>query len=253
MKPLLTLWFWSQNYKQYLQRPTGTSKANGERDVRSDILNSSKTLCNSRELSATLIELVSVRSDPLNSCKTLCNSRELSATLIELVSVLISMTVDKSFPSHTGNLVYSNARFTALEWFTKRVKTLVDIWKFSFAFSSRLSWLRLRFVKGECQKTINIMLCWWSITFGNLRYHPTSTSIDKDSRKLQSSVGTRMAICPILCIRKHWTTLIKTYKKVVMCLTACGRLVTCCGETYIQHLFPAEACNCSLNQLWVSC
>jgi len=43
------------------------------------------------------------------------NSRELSATLIELVSVLIFMTVDNSFPSYTGNLVYSNARFATLE------------------------------------------------------------------------------------------------------------------------------------------
>ena len=113
---------------------------------------------------------------------TLCNSRELSATLIELVSVLISVTVDKSFPSHTGNLVYSNARFTTL----------------SFAFSSRLSWLRLRFVKGECQKTINIMLCWWSITFGNLRYHSTSTSIDKDSRK--SYLVRHRGAARILCL-----------------------------------------------------
>ena len=171
MKPLLTLWFWSQNYKQYLQQPTATSKASAKRDVRSVVL---------------------------NSYKTLCNSRELSATVIELVSVLIFMTVDKSFPSHTGNLVYSNARFTALEWFTKRVKTLVDIWKFSFAFSSRLSWLRLRFVKGECQKTINIMLCWWCITFGNLRYHSTSTSIDKDSQK--SYLVRHRGAVRILCV-----------------------------------------------------
>lgn len=157
-------------------------------------------------------------------------------------------------------------------------------------------------MKLECQKTINIMFCWWSIPFGNLREHSTSTGTDEDSRKgyamvtrrgfvalnmatldtkpadsvwwlsldcmptteilrsyhttripsmdiidrvAKSSVVTRMAIC--------LTTLIKTYTKVAFCLTACGGLVTYCGKMFFHHLFPAEACNCSLNQLWVAC
>ena len=71
----------------YLQQPTGTSKASAKRDVRSALLNSCKH-------HAILLN---------------------SATLIQLVSVLIFMTVDKRFPSHTGNLVYSKARFATLE------------------------------------------------------------------------------------------------------------------------------------------
>lgn len=85
------------------------------------------------------------------------NSRELSATLIELVSVLI----------------------------------FIDSWNLSIAFSSRLRWLRLRFVKLECQKTINIMFCWWCIPFGNLREHSTSTGTDEDSRKGYAMVAQR--------------------------------------------------------------
>ena len=85
--------FWSQIYKQYLQQPTGTTKASVKWDASLKLLQAS------------------------------WNSGELSASLIELVSVLIFfVTVDKSFPSYAVNLVYGNARFATLEWLSRRVK-----------------------------------------------------------------------------------------------------------------------------------